>query len=88
MKTKLQEWPEGTQDYVNHRILKDYIQSLAKNTGVEESTIFGAKVTTVKKEGKTWTLVYETLRKRVLAGESYVLAHKLVRLNHRPKDEI
>ena len=80
MKTKLHEWPEGTEDYVNHKILEEYIQALAKKTGVENSTIFGAKVTTLEKEGKAWNLTYETISKDALAGEKWIQVYKSV--NH------
>jgi len=85
MKTKLHEWPEGTEDYVNHRILKEYIQGIAKKTGVEDSTVFGAKVTKVEKEGKTWSLTYETLAKEeeALAGETWIREYNLVGAQHK-----
>jgi len=78
MKTKLHDWPEGTEDYVNHRVLKDYIQGIAKKTGVEDSTVFGAKVTRVEKEGKIWSLTYETITRKALAEEKLIRKNKLV----------
>ena len=63
MKTKLNSWPEGTGDYVNHRILKEYIQETSKKAGVDDLAIYGAKVTEVKKVNEKWDLRYETLKR-------------------------
>ena len=61
MQTKLQAWPEGTPDFVTHEVFKNYIQEISRNTGVEELTSYGARVTEIKKEGQKWSLIHTVL---------------------------
>lgn len=54
LRTKLNAWPEGTPHYVNHSVLKEYIQDTSKKTGVDDVTIHGALVEEVYKQGQEW----------------------------------
>ena len=63
MKTTLNDWPPGTADYVNHHVLKDYIQETSKKNGVDSLTIYGARVTDLRKGATEWDLRFLTLRK-------------------------
>ncbi|KAF9884736.1 hypothetical protein FE257_001298 [Aspergillus nanangensis] len=72
MKTKLSDWPAGTPDFVSHPIMKQYIQDISQKTGVELSTIYGARVTDVVKSGRLWKVTWSSLRKNSLTKiESY-----------------
>jgi hypothetical protein len=61
MQTKLHTWPEGTNDFVSHEVLKQYIQEIAVRTGVGRATTYGARVIEIKKRGHKWSLNYTTL---------------------------
>lgn len=58
MRTKLSAWPDGTADFVPHNILKDYIQHVSKSSGVHESTVYRARVTSLVKSEEKWHLQY------------------------------
>lgn len=62
LRTTLNAWPEGTRRYVNHRVLKDYIQDTSRRAGVDAATIYGALVTRVFKNGQKWHVVWSSLR--------------------------
>lgn len=61
LRTKLNAWPEGTPHYVNHSVLKEYIQDTSKKTGVDDVTIYGALVKQVYKSGQGWHVHWTTL---------------------------
>lgn len=61
MRVKLNAWPEGTPDFVSHRIMKEYIQDTSKKCGVDTVTIYGARVVNARKEGSTWKVSWTTL---------------------------
>ncbi|KAE8351271.1 cytochrome P450 [Aspergillus coremiiformis] len=61
MQIKLRAWPEGTPDFVNHRVVKEYIQDIATHTGVHERTVYGARVRHVHKDGETWHVNWSIL---------------------------
>jgi hypothetical protein len=63
MKTTLAEWPDGTPDYVNHSVLKDYIQTIASTTGVDQITRYDTRVTKLEKSGGKWHLAYSRMQK-------------------------
>jgi hypothetical protein len=56
MRTSLGAWPEGTQDFVNHQILEEYIISLCRSSGVSLVTQYNTRVEEVKKIGTTWAV--------------------------------
>lgn len=62
LRTTLNDWPEGTPDFVKHNVLKEYIQDTARKTGSEDNTIYGALVTQVSKIGDKWHVTYKTLQ--------------------------
>lgn len=61
MQTKLHTWPEGTNDFVGHEILKQYIQDIATKTEIEKAIRYGARVTEINKKGPNWSLNYTRL---------------------------
>jgi hypothetical protein len=82
LETKLNTWPKGTEPYVRHFVLKDYIQDTAKKAGVDDVTKYGAQVTKVYKEGSKWTVKWSTLNENeedvVENAESAVRHHILI----------
>lgn len=63
MKLKINPWPAGTDDFVNHRVLNEYIQDTSRRTGVHSSTHYNTRVEKVFKSGKSWTVHTSTLTK-------------------------
>ena len=63
MKMKLNSWPAGTEDYVNHRVLNEYIQDTCFKTGVHSRTYYDTRVEKVLKSGKGWKVHTSTLTK-------------------------
>ena len=61
MRLKLNSWSEGTPDYVSHRVLRDYIQDTSRKCGVDEVTIYGARVVNVRKDGSAWQVTWSTI---------------------------
>lgn len=61
MKLKINSWPPGTADFVNHRVLSDYIQDTSLKTGVYSSTIYRTRVERVFKSGQVWKVQTSTL---------------------------
>ena len=60
MKLKLNDWPRGTPDFVNHRVLAEYIQDTSVKTGVHERTLYGTRVEKIEKLGKAWQVTTST----------------------------
>ncbi|PKX90521.1 monooxygenase [Aspergillus novofumigatus IBT 16806] len=54
MRTKLRPWPENTPDFVNHRVVNQYIRDIAQSTGVDERAIYSAQVKRIYKSGTKW----------------------------------
>ena len=63
MKLKLNSWPAGTADFVNHRVLNEYIQDTSRRTGVHSSTQYNTRVEKVSKCDKSWEVHTCTLTK-------------------------
>jgi MFS transporter, ACS family, pantothenate transporter len=61
MRTTLSAWPDGTADYVNHRVMKEYIQEVAKKTRVDEIVVYGARVTRLDRDGSGWLVHWSIL---------------------------
>lgn len=61
MKLKLNSWPPGTDLFVRHNVLADYIQDTAAKTGVDSITHFNTKVERVSKEHDHWKVRTSTL---------------------------
>jgi hypothetical protein len=69
LRTKLNAWPEGTPHYVNHSVLKEYIQDTSNKAGVDDVTIYGALVTEVYKQGHEWHVHWTTLHEDSETGK-------------------
>ncbi|KAJ5184103.1 hypothetical protein N7492_001719 [Penicillium capsulatum] len=61
LRTKLNAWPNGTPSFVNHRVLKEYIQNTSTKAGVDNVTILGALVTRIYKDGQRWHVHWKSL---------------------------
>lgn len=61
MRVKLNAWPEGTPDFVSHSVMRDYIQDTSQKTGVHGSTIYGARVKNISKQGGSWEVTWSRL---------------------------
>lgn len=85
MKTTLNDWPPGTPDYVNHHVLKDYIQETSRKNGVDSLTIFGARVTDLRKGARDWDLRFTTLRRDSLNSKVEEQERSLVRVIVKPR---
>ena len=62
LETTLKSFPPGTDDYVTHQVLCDYIQATAASTGVHGLTQYDTDVRRVTKNGKSWTVETATLQ--------------------------
>ena len=63
MTLKVNDWPYGTPDFVNHRVLSKYIQDVAHKTGVHSKTMYGTRVENVCKDGHIWKVQTSTLKR-------------------------
>jgi MFS transporter, ACS family, pantothenate transporter len=68
LRTTLNPWPGGTPDFVNHVVIKEYIQDTAKKAGVHDAIIYGARVTNIRKAGSRWGVSWSTLHQNVETG--------------------
>jgi len=62
LETTLNHFPAGTEDYVTHKVLAEYIQDTAKSTGVHELTRYDTNVKSVVKNGGMWAVESVTLQ--------------------------
>jgi hypothetical protein len=60
LETTLNRFPAGTEDFVSHQVLGDYIQDTAAKTRVDEITQYDTEVRKVTKTGEKW--IVETTR--------------------------
>lgn len=65
MRSTLLNWPEGTPDHVTHHEIEKYVQTLARETGTHDVTLYNTRVEeAVKPPGsKTWRVRSRTLHK-------------------------
>ncbi|PWY86668.1 pantothenate transporter, partial [Aspergillus heteromorphus CBS 117.55] len=68
MRVKLNAWPEGTPEFVSHRVMKEYIQDTSAKAGSDAVTIYGARVTKLHKDEGNWRLTWSTLEKSEESG--------------------
>ncbi|KAL8793243.1 MAG: hypothetical protein Q9195_004179 [Heterodermia aff. obscurata] len=61
LKLQLNSWPPGTVDYVNHRVINDYIRDTSEKVGVNERTLYNTKVEKIEKSGAKWRFKTTTL---------------------------
>lgn len=64
MRVKLNAWPEGTPDFVSHSVMKEYIQDTSRKTGVDDITIYGARVKNLTKQGDSWQITWSRLEQQ------------------------
>ena len=69
MKTTLNSWKPGTEDYVNHRVLQKYIEETSRITQVHEHTVYHTRVEEISKES-SWRLRTSTLESNGHAEQS------------------
>ena len=62
MRLKLNAWPPGTPDFVNHKVLGEYIQDTSRKSHVDKVTYYGARVTDVHKDGARWHVTWSTIQ--------------------------
>ncbi|KFY03890.1 hypothetical protein O988_01151 [Pseudogymnoascus sp. VKM F-3808] len=63
LELKESPWKENTEDYVNHRLVLEYIRSFARNNDVEKVVKYNTRVERVEKQGSKWVLSTSTLVK-------------------------
>lgn len=56
MKTTLNPWPPDTVDFVNHRVLSEYIRDTSIKARVDEKTLYNIKVEKIEKNGSKWDM--------------------------------
>lgn len=73
MRSTLLNWPEGTPDHVTHREIETYVQTLARETGTHDVTLYNTRVEeAVKRPGdKTWRVRSRTLHKNSSSSFSF-----------------
>ncbi|GKZ90825.1 hypothetical protein AnigIFM59636_002857 [Aspergillus niger] len=68
MRVKLNAWPKGTPEFVSHTVMKEYIQDTSKKAGAESVTIYGARVTRLRKVDRKWDVTWTTLKETTQSG--------------------
>ena len=56
MEMTCQAWKAGTDEFVPHHVLADYIQESAEANGILDSTHFSTRVNQVRKDGGKWAV--------------------------------
>ena len=56
MEMSCQEWEEGTEEFVTHNVLADYIQHAAITNNILDNLSFNTRVNHVTKVGSSWQL--------------------------------
>ena len=62
LETTLHRFPVGTEDYVTHKVLADYIRDTSISTGVHGVTQYDTNVKHVWKSGESWSVETATLQ--------------------------
>ncbi|KAI9738410.1 MAG: hypothetical protein M1834_008913 [Cirrosporium novae-zelandiae] len=62
LQLKVNSFPPKTPDYVNHKVLEEYIQDTAQKTGVDELILYNTNVDNAEKEDGKWWLSTSTLK--------------------------
>lgn len=57
MQLQANAWKQGTEDFVSHRVLKEYIQDTVAKTGIDSLIRYNTRVKHVEKRGKTWNVL-------------------------------
>lgn len=53
---KNQAWAHGTPDFVNHRLVREYIQAAAQRSGPQTSYLYSTRVERIWKRESKWQL--------------------------------
>lgn len=61
LRLKLNAWSEGTLDYVNHSVIKEYIGDTARKAGVHKKTLYDTQVEKIEKNGQNWEVTTSML---------------------------
>jgi cation diffusion facilitator CzcD-associated flavoprotein CzcO len=56
LETTLNPFPAGTEDFVTHNVLREYIQATALITGVQKVTQYNTEVRKITKRDNLWTV--------------------------------
>ena len=64
MQLKGQPWPEGSNDFVNHRVLSKYIKEAARLANLSTYTRFNTLVECAWKTESSWKVLSQTLSPR------------------------
>ncbi|KAF2826865.1 dimethylaniline monooxygenase [Ophiobolus disseminans] len=77
LETTLNKFPSGTEDFVTHDVLKDYIQDTAIFTGVHGVTQYDTEVTRVSKKEESWNVETTVLRSDATGASTRVATSQL-----------
>ena len=61
MLNKFNAWPESTPDQVSHETILEYLQETSRLCGADDVTIYGARVTKIRKIQSDWHVTWSTL---------------------------
>lgn len=73
MKTSLDDWPAGLEEFVSQRYLEEYIQAIAVKHRVNEQIEYDSRVDRVGKVGEKWRVVTTKLHASEARLESKVV---------------
>ena len=61
MEMTFQRWKQGTEEFVPHHVMADYIADSAIDNDVNDSISFNTRVTDLRKEGSKWRISIDRL---------------------------
>lgn len=64
MELKTNAWKPDTDAFVNHKVLKEYIQDTASRHSLEERTLFNTRVEHIEKHGSKWHVQTSTATRK------------------------
>ncbi|KAJ4309458.1 hypothetical protein N0V94_008926 [Neodidymelliopsis sp. IMI 364377] len=64
LETTLNKFPPGTEDFVPHNVLKDYIQDTAVKTNVDAITRYDTEVQNIQKQDEQWVVKTSRLQRK------------------------
>lgn len=69
MEMSCQAWKPGTEEFVPHYVLGDYIEEAARSNGVLACIQFDSRVDRVEKIGKSWEVDVSSLERGNRVGQ-------------------
>jgi ACS family pantothenate transporter-like MFS transporter len=81
--TTLNPFPVGTEDYVSHSVLKDYIQDTAAKTGVQRITHYDTEVKKLSKVNGKWKVETVSLEYQPKGGVERKSTSSVCNYKHR-----